>query len=115
MPDLTQEEVEDKIIDLITLGAKGRLVVFKPENSDIDLVVEKKGDYNKDVIFLKIFNEEPTALKYVDAPENLYSVFVNFDKVKQELNEDLFIVSPDGSEDSIKKNDFARFLIDKIK
>ena len=43
MAENIQEEIENKIIDLVAFDAGGRLVIFKPENSDKDLVVEKKG------------------------------------------------------------------------
>ena len=48
-----QQEIEDKIIDLIALGAQGRLIVFKPEKSDKDLIVEKRSDYNNLEIYIK--------------------------------------------------------------
>lgn len=47
MADNIKEKIEDKIIDWVVKGSGNRLVVFKPENmvGGIDLVVEKKGDY----------------------------------------------------------------------
>jgi hypothetical protein len=47
MADNIKEKIEDKIIDWVIRGSGNRLVVFKPEKpaGGIDLVIEKKGDY----------------------------------------------------------------------
>lgn len=135
MTDNIQEAIEDKIIDLINSKAKGRLVIFKPENSDKDLVVEKRGDYKKEVLFLKIygkefldasgFNEEIHQLavkQNLGAEDNFYLLFVYFNIVKQDVNEN-FLVIPSlilpklvGEKDFSKfmttKENFVRFLID---
>jgi hypothetical protein len=124
MADNIQEKIEDKIIDLIALGARGRLIVFKPENSDIDLVVEKRGDYKKKVIFLNIRKKELVAEKNFTLDENFYFVFVDFDIVKQDISENIFFVpslelqkitdEKDLSRFLINKKDFVRFLIEKF-
>jgi hypothetical protein len=106
MSDNIKEEIEDKIIDCISLGAGGRLVVFKPENSGRDLVVEKKGDYKKKVISLNIYGKEFSSeqdfgneirklavQKNFKAEEDFYLVFVYFDIVKQDIS-DSFLVIP---------------------
>ncbi len=54
MAENLKEEIEDKVIDCINAGAIGRLVIFKPEKSDKDLIVEKRSDYKKKTISLKI-------------------------------------------------------------
>lgn len=47
-----KEEIENQIIDLIILGAGGRLIAFKPENdlNEIDLIVEKRNRYEASII-----------------------------------------------------------------
>ena len=88
MTDNLQEEIENKIIDLISLGSGGRLVVFKPEKSNKDLVVEEKSDYKKKVIFLKVYGKElpaeqgfereinQLAAMGLSTQENFYFIFV---------------------------------------
>ncbi len=41
------EEIENKLIDQITLGSRARLITFKPEKNlmGADLAVEKRGGY----------------------------------------------------------------------
>jgi hypothetical protein len=134
MAENIQEKIEDKIIDCISLGAGGRLVVFKPENSDKDLIVEKKGDYKKKVIFLNIYGKELSGeqgfereirqladKKGLKTEEDFYLIFVYFDILKQDVG-DSFLVIPslalqklanenDYSKFSVNKKDFAGFLI----
>ncbi len=114
-----KETIEDKVIDYINSGASGRLIIFKPENSDKDLVVEKKGDYEKKVICLKIFGKEflgnDSIKKEIKPEENFYLLFVDFDIVKQDLKDNFVIVSSmDFSQNSIDKKDFSMFLIEKF-
>ena len=96
MADNIQEQIEDKIIDLIALGSGGRLVVFKPENSAKSLIVEKKGDYKKDSISLKVCNVEgenfSQAAGKSNPEDNFYLVFVRFDIVAQDIDDALWVV-----------------------
>ena len=55
MTDNIQKEIEDKVIDCINSGVAGRLIIFKPENSDKDLAIEKRSNYKKKTIFLNIY------------------------------------------------------------
>jgi len=129
MTDKIQEEIEDKIIDLITLGGGSRLVVFKPENSDKDLMVEKRGDYKKKKISLNIYNGEFSdagdfkkiiSQLVVRPEENFYLVFVRFNIVKQDIEDNFWIVpslsfkEDDFSEFLTNKNNFVGFLIDEL-
>jgi hypothetical protein len=126
MTDNIKEEIEDKIIDLITLGASGRLIVFKPENSDKDLIVEKRGDYKKSVISLNIYGKESLGSqgfqeeihkladdKNLKADENFYLVFVYFDIVKQKINDDFLVIPSSDLQELKKETDFSKFSINK--
>jgi hypothetical protein len=112
--DNIREKIENKVIDLIALGATGRLIVYKPENSDKDLVVEKKGGYGNKKVYLNIYVKELfddiKFNKKVIAKENFYLVFVNFDIVKQELDNDILVIT-DKSNLKVNKKDFVSFLI----
>jgi hypothetical protein len=126
MAENIKEKIEDKIIDLITLGAPGRLVVFKPENSDKDLIVEKRADYKKEVISLNIYGSESSGSQdfgkeihqltdktNLNAEENFYLIFVYFDVVKQDINDNFLVVPSLGLQNLVKTNDFSKFLISK--
>jgi hypothetical protein len=108
MTDNIQEKIEDKIIDLIISGAGSRLVVFKPENSDKDLIVEKRGDYKKSAISLNVYNSEP-ASQPVNPEDNFYLLFVHFDIVKQDIDDSFWVVPSQ----SLGENDFSKFLTNK--
>ncbi|MEK7658377.1 MAG: hypothetical protein AAB352_00745 [Patescibacteria group bacterium] len=139
MAENIQEKIENKIIDLIALGAGGRLIVFKPQNSfgrssqplayergptgeptgeaDKDLVVEKKGDYKKKPIFLKIYDKKlfDKVLADKDKDKNFYLIFARFDIVKQDIEDEIFIVSSvDSKKIIMSKKDFVRFLLEKF-
>jgi hypothetical protein len=127
MTDNIQEEIEDKIIDLIASGASGRLIVFKPENSDKDLIVEKRGNYKKKVISLNVYGREffgdqniakeiyqLAGKKNLNAEENFYLVFVRFDIVKQDIDDSFWIIpSLDLQKIEGGKGDFSKFLTNK--
>lgn len=113
----TQEDMENRIIDLIASGAGGRLIVFKPENSDKNLIVEKKGGYKKKAICLNVYGEKEirqlAGKKDIKAEENFYLVFVHFDFVKQNIS-DAFWVIPSLDLDKLpEENDFSKFLTNK--
>jgi hypothetical protein len=134
-----KEEIEDKVIDLIVSGAKGRLIVFKPvptgrqaENSDPsaqagkDLVVEKRADYKKKVISLNIYvgdffvgqniKKEIYKLageKKINAQENFYLAFVHFDVIKQDISDNFWVIPSVDLQNSAGKNDFSKFLTNK--
>lgn len=126
MTDNIREEIEDKIIDWIALGADGRLVAFKPEKG-ADLIVQRKGDYpGKELsFFIKIFIE-PSINKDFEGnilPEelkdqkNLYFLFVTFDEIKQEVEDKIWLApAPDLIKDKISKFEaqkFSKYLMDK--
>lgn len=126
MTDNIQEEIEDKIIDSIALGAGGRLVAFKPENSDKDLVVEKKGDYKKKEIFFKIYGKEFSdkhdfekeirelinGIK-INSEKGFYLIFVRFDIIKQDIGDKFLVVPSSDFKNFSEGNDFIKFLINK--
>jgi len=135
MLEKTQEEIENKIIDLIALESESRLVVFKPEKSNKDLVVEKRGDYEKKPVFLNVYWVETHGKdnfiakisqiindKNFIPEENFYLIFAKFDVVAQKIYDDFFVV-PSLKVNGITKNDdllkysmndkdFIRLLID---
>ncbi len=123
MSENIKEKIEDKIIDLITLGASGRLVVFKPEGPegypDKDLIVEKKGDYKNKVVSLKIFDKElfgNEEIKNEINPDiNFYLIFAKFNFIKQDIEDEIFVVSTvDFKKTPMDKKDFFRYLIEKL-
>jgi len=108
-----KEKIEDKIIDCINSGAGGRLIIFKPENSDKDLMVEKRGDYKKKPISLKVYEKDfPPQNKELVADNNFYLVFAHFDIVKQNIDDSVYIIPSLKFSDEI---DFSKFLINKNK
>ena len=124
------EKVENKIIDLINEDSGGRLVISKPEKSDFDLVIEKRGNYTKKPIFLNIYLCEkplsslsPYAINLPVGVENFYLVFVYFNVIKQDIEDKiLFIpfvyfnqkIGGDYSEFFIDKMDIGKILFGKI-
>ncbi|MCX6720821.1 MAG: DUF5680 domain-containing protein [Candidatus Staskawiczbacteria bacterium] len=104
MVENIQEEIEDKIIDVIALSTGGRLVVFKPEKKGLEdyLAVERRGEYKekemyfligstfkpmKKGIFVKDFLQESFK-----AEKNFYLLFVYFDEVLQKINDYIWLV-----------------------
>ena len=124
MADNIQEEIQDKIMDLIALGAEGRLVAFKPENADRDLVVEKKGEYKKEALSLSVYENRFPDSKGLIAANNFYLMFVHFDIVKRDIADNFLLVPSldfkkfgskgDFSKFSTDKKHFVRFLIDTL-
>lgn len=122
MVDNIKEKIEDKIIDCINSGAGGRLIILKPENSDKDLMVEKRGDYKKKPISLKVYDKDapPQAQSFVP-DNNFYLIFAHFDVVKQNIEESIYIIPSlkfsdkiDLSKFLINKNNLGGFLIDAL-
>jgi len=121
-----QEEIEDKIIDLIALGAFGRLIVFKSDNPNRDLVVERKGDYKTKTIFLNIYGREflgeqglpdeindLAAAKNLEPAGNFYLIFVKFDMVKREIAENFLVVPSMDMQNTLDEKDFSRYTMSK--
>jgi len=141
MTDNIKEKIKEKIIDLIASGASGRVVVFKPENSDKDLIIEKRGDYKKKVIALNIYGieflddeslkREINKLQYrnnSNSEENFYLLFVHFNILKQDVDDNFWVIPSsslqkfaelkghpdDFSKFSINKQNFVRFLLEEF-
>lgn len=112
----TKSKILDKIIDCINAGAGGRLVVFKPENSDKDLIVEKKGNYKNTSISLNIYTKDQLEkTKDLGSENNFYLVFANFDFVKQNIEDEIFVVSTlDFQKITMDKKDLGKFLIEQL-
>jgi len=109
-----REKIEDRIIDLINSSSGGRLVIFKPEKSDMDLVVEKKGDYKRSPVSLKIYDKDELSQKEDSAvDDNLYLLFLHFDMVKQDIEDDVWIKDKT-SKFLINKNDIGKFFVNKF-
>jgi len=113
------ELAEDKIINSINQKSGGRLVIVKPENSQADLVVEERGNYFQKPIFLKIFVQDHLFEKNDFVKQiivnthikgnNLYFVFVNFNIISQDIEDKIWFVPSQETENQ----DFSKFLIDK--
>ena len=93
-----EENIENRVIDLITEGSEDRLIVFKPKEDTevIDLVVKKRGEYKKREISFQInIFIGPGGMDRITkdisrenfAPDkSFYLMFVYFDIVKQDVN-----------------------------
>ena len=111
MTDNIQEKIEDKVIDCINSGAGGRLIILKPENSDKDLIVEKRGDYEKKPISLKVYDKKVLPqIQNFKPDSNFYLVFAHFDIVKQDIEDAVYVIPSLKFSDKI---DFSSFLINK--
>lgn len=99
-----KEEAENKIIDYITFGSDGRLLILKPEEKGMEdyLVVSKKGKHEKDLIYLDInlfilpakenkFVKDFTE-KTFKAGKNIYLVFAYYDEPNQKINDFILII-----------------------
>ena len=104
MADNIQEKIENIIIDEINAGAGGRLIIFKPEKTifNADLAAERRGKYKekemyfqinafitpaKSETFIKDFPQESFK-----ADKNFYLFFLQFDKVRQEISDYLWLI-----------------------
>ena len=126
MVDKTQEKVEDKIIDLIVLGAGSRVVVFKPENSDKDLIAEKRSNYVDKTLSFNVYNgnfssaqdfdkaiiSSPSGLG-LNLEKNFYLIFARFDIIRQDIDDKFWVVPSLSLEAAIDKDDFSKFLTNK--
>ena len=113
---IEKEYIENKIIDWIASAAGSRLVVSKPEHLDKDLIVEKKGGYKKVKISLNVYRKEQLLeKKEINPEENFYLMFVDFDIVKQDIGDEIFVVSAfDSKKLTMNKKDFVSFLISEF-
>lgn len=116
-----QEKVENKIIDLINESTGGRLIIFKPENSEISLIVEKRGDYKKNPLSVKIYGfdvleKSQDVIKNIGkgiAPQkDVFLLVAYFDIVKQDI-EDSVWMAPSSSVWDGSAGDFSKFLMGK--
>ncbi|MFA6190504.1 MAG: DUF5680 domain-containing protein [Candidatus Staskawiczbacteria bacterium] len=111
-----KEEIEDKIIDYINSSVTGRLIVFKPDKKGMDdyLVVERRGKYKEDKIYLEInslvlpaqnknFIKDFSQEKF-KADKNFYLIFAYFDEVTQKINDYIWIIP------SLKFQDIAEVV-----
>jgi len=102
--DNIQEEIEDKIIDYINVGATGRLIISKPEKSPIkaDLIAERRGKYKENKMYFQINTfVRPAGSKVFikeflqegfKAENDFYLLFVCFDEVEQKINDNIWLV-----------------------
>jgi hypothetical protein len=87
-------------------------VAEKPENG-ADLAVQKKGDYPSKKLFLNVEVYEKEFLPdKKNLPENFYLLAVNFDFIKQELEEKIWFLP--AFKEQINKETFVNFLIQKL-
>jgi hypothetical protein len=113
----TKYKIIDKVIDCINAGASGRLIIFKPEKpaSGEDLVVEKRGDYVKKNISLKVLDKSEFENFSSTKINNFYLVFVHFDFIKLDIEEEIFVVlTLDSKKIIIKKTELGKFLIEQM-
>ncbi|TSC95116.1 MAG: hypothetical protein CEN87_128 [Parcubacteria group bacterium Licking1014_1] len=100
----TEEDIENRIIDWITLGSGGRVVVFKPEKvlKGADLIAKKRSGYEEKEISFKInscigpagSNDFIKTLLQNDFKPNkeFYLLFVYFDEIRQEISDHIWVV-----------------------
>ncbi len=119
-----QEEIENRIIDLIALGSEGRLVATKPVGG-VDLTVEKRADYKADKISLRVFLLLPPQMPAdvlagsFGSDKNLYFVFAYFDEIKRQISDEIYIIPSaeakagvDFKKNIMNKKELARFLLE---
>lgn len=112
---MEKEKIVEKVIDWITLNSGGRIVVFRPENSSADLVVEKRGNYKDKTISLNIYSKDQFGKIKPDNKNNFYLLFVDFDIVKQDIDDEIFVVAPEKPEKILlNKKDLSDFFIQKL-
>jgi len=99
-----EEDVKNKIIDLIILGSGNRLISFKPEKDlkGADLIVKKRGGYEKNEASFKVNSyigpvKNNNIIK--DIPQNdfnpdkgFYLIFDYFDEIRQEINDYIWVI-----------------------
>lgn len=121
-----QEEIEDKLIDCITKESAGRMVVVKPENSKGILIAEKKG-YFKDEkhIILSVHNgseldEKPAQIVLLSAADKdflagkiFYLVFTKFNIIKQDIEDNFWVIPSLKIKEVKNEKDLQKFLIDR--
>ncbi|MDP2741655.1 MAG: DUF5680 domain-containing protein [bacterium] len=99
-----EEDVKNKIIDLITSGSGNRLISFKPERDlrGADLIVKKRGGYEKNEASFKINSyigpvENNNLIKDVlqndfKPDKGFYLIFDYFNEVKREINDYIWVI-----------------------
>ncbi len=136
-----KEKAINKIIDYIFLNSDGRLLATKPQGQSFkaDLIVKRKGEYlapaeeKKDSVFakVKIFAEKKKRgskedfificdkkdsfdiLNFANG-ENFYLLVVDFNIVKQDVEDQIKIVKLDKTKKEflVSKKDLSRFFLD---
>lgn len=144
MANNIQEDVENKIIDRIVFGSGGRLIIFKPKKAKdgADLVIKRKGEYepeenknaveqiivkvkafgsraqkSKEEIFLAVRSQkENIDISEFNIAPNFYLLLVNFNIIKQDIDDSVRIIKLDGAkkEFSINKKDLSQFFLNLI-
>ena len=99
-----EENIENRIIDLIIKGSEDRLIAFKPkeDTGSVDLVIKKRGDYtSKELSFqINIFighSKTESIVKNIlqnnfIPSKDFYLMFICFDEVKQDVS-NIWIIS----------------------
>ena len=145
MSENIKNKIEDKVIDCINLNVLGRLIILKSEKDDFgaDLFVEKKGDYSKKGIYIKVnnFNGSPKNEEFLKgfskkdfkSSENFYLLFIVFDQVRQQIIDRIYFIpslkflsiaesaQPEKEEKLFKfeefffnKNDLGKIILEKL-
>jgi len=111
-----EEDIEDKIMDWITVDMAGRLIVSKPEKSNFgaDLLIERRGDYKGKNISFKVCSLiGPVETKNLTkdflqnefkADANFYLLFVYFDSIKQKISDSIWLIP------SLQFSDLAQII-----
>lgn len=122
-----QEKAEDKITDFLSLEAGGRLVVFKPQDSDKDLAVEKRGGYKGKIVFLNVYasvfpGEDNVKVEICRAAErmlkpenNFFLLFVYFDVIAQDIRDKFLVIPSSNIQKAAENDDYSKFFSDKKK
>mgnify|MGYP001564112027 CR=1 FL=1 len=104
MSENIKEQIEDKVIDCINSAVAGRLIIFKPEKSNLgaDLAVERRGKYKEKEIYFQINDLIVPAenknfvkdfqQKNFKADKSFYLLFAYFDEIKQEINDYIWLI-----------------------
>jgi len=120
-----QEEIENNIIDCINSGVAGRLIIFKPEKSNLgaDLAVERRAKYKEKGIYFQInsFIAPAEAKNFVKdflqesfkTDKSFYLLFVYYNDITQKISDYIWLVPSTQFEDIadvIKNSDKKNLL-----
>lgn len=136
-----EENIKNRVIDLITEGSEDRLIVFKSKEDDkaVDLIIKKRGEYKisktpkqsktslktrrifsalpkgkgRELSF-KVNIVEDISQEKISLSKDSYLMFVHFDEVKQKID-NIYIIPPNKEEKIlIDQKELGNFLLEII-